>query len=150
MAKALTFEEEAARHTEITCDPKRTLTENKTTCHIENPNRNKLAILRLDDPKRITSLRDKKKADYFVTPSDSMVVWYIELKGAHNAKDGVEQLEATLIHCAKIHATKTEKHCLIVCAQTPKATQFMQAAIKTFAPRAFLYLKDSPYTVCFD
>ena len=77
-------------------------------------------------------LTNGRKCDYLFEIVDENVkeVFYVELKGKH-IEDAIEQLEATLKHCFKIHKN-IPKSCYIVASRVPKASTSTQKLKKEF------------------
>ena len=57
-------------------------------------------------------------------------VFYVELKGS-NISHGIQQLEATVKHCLRIHKS-VPRSCYIVASRVPKASTSTQKAKKEF------------------
>ena len=104
------------------------VSENKRTFRINNKSLFTINKVEVDG----CYILEGRKCDFLfeIIEDDVKEVFYIELKGKH-IEDAIEQLEATLKVCLKLHKT-IPRSCYIVASRVPKASTSTQKYKKEF------------------
>lgn len=97
-------------------NPLISLREKKSSLRIENPNRKKVNIIRIDSC--IKSIQDTIKCDYGAYDQNNF--FFIELKGS-DIKHGVEQLESSLRIFSSFFSDR-KKSCVLCATRIPRAS----------------------------
>jgi hypothetical protein len=105
---------------QLKTDPKIVLQENQSKITLENPQRQKICLLEVDDCAITAGVR----CDYALTASTIEEEFYIELKG-RDVKHAVNQIEAT-IQQISANPTKHPKICFVISTRCPLSGQDIQ------------------------